>query len=394
MEDLKDKLSRLLNKSDLTAEEKKWLFNYLENAENAEMQQMMRQQFKMDMKQPGLLDESLSNNILQQIHLKAGIVEKERKASVFNLRAKHFLAAASIIGLLVVGVSNWFSGDSKKVIAKTESKKKVLKNDVLPGGDKAVLTLADGSTIVLDEAQNGDLARQGNTKVIKLDGKLSYDLANPSPGEVVYNTITTPRGGKYQIELADGTMVWMNSSSSLRFPVAFAGKERRVEITGEAYFEVSRNKAMPFVVKVNSAEIQVLGTHFNVMAYNDEEELRTTLLEGSVNFVNGSDRQALRPGQQSRLDRNGKVKVLNDVDIDEVMAWKNGYFRFQDSDIETVIRQLVRWYDVEVVYKKKVDDLFVAEMPRNTKLSDALKALELTGRVRFEIEGRKIIVMP
>jgi ferric-dicitrate binding protein FerR (iron transport regulator) len=355
---------------------------------------MMRQQFKMDMKQPGLLDESLSNNILQQIHLKAGIVEKERKASVFNLRAKHFLAAASIIGLLVVGVSYWFGGDSKKVIAKTESKKKVLKNDVLPGGDKAVLTLADGSTIVLDEAQNGDLALQGNTKVIKLDGKLSYDLANPSPGEVVYNTITTPRGGKYQIELADGTMVWMNSSSSLRFPVAFAGKERRVEITGEAYFEVSRNKAMPFVVKVNSAEIQVLGTHFNVMAYNDEEELRTTLLEGSVNFVNGSDRQALRPGQQSRLDRNGKVKVLNDVDIDEVMAWKNGYFRFQDSDIETVIRQLVRWYDVEVVYKKKVDDLFVAEMPRNTKLSDALKALELTGRVRFEIEGRKIIVMP
>ena len=171
-------------------------------------------------------------------------------------------------------------------------------------------------------------------------------------------------------------------------------KERRVEITGEAYLEVSKNRDKPFIVTVNNAEVQVLGTHFNINSYNDEDDVKTTLLEGSVKFVNGGNANILKPGQQSQLTKDGAVKVVSDVDVDKVVAWKNGFFHFESAGIETIMRQLSRWYDVEIEYKGKTDDLFIAEMRRNIKLSDALKALELTGRVRFEIEGKKIIVMP
>jgi ferric-dicitrate binding protein FerR (iron transport regulator) len=253
--------------------------------------------------------------------------------------------------------------------------------------------LADGSTIILDNVQNGTLAQQGNTKVIKEDGKLAYNLTSTGINEVLYNTISTPRGGQYQVDLPDGSRVWLNAASSLHFPTAFVGKERRVEITGEAYFEVAKNKAQPFIVSVNGAEVQVLGTHFNVMAYNDENAIKTTLLEGSVKFVNGSTSSLLKPGQQSQLSENGQVKVVSNVDVDAVTAWKNGNFDFQGEDIETVMRQLSRWYNVDVVYRNKPDELFYAEIPRNTKLSDVLKALELTGKLRFGIEGKKIIVM-
>jgi ferric-dicitrate binding protein FerR (iron transport regulator) len=167
-----------------------------------------------------------------------------------------------------------------------------------------------------------------------------------------------------------------------------------VEVTGEAYFEIVRNLKMPFIVSVNGAEVQVLGTHFNVMAYEEEASLTTTLVEGSVNFVSNNLKNTLKPGQQSQLSRNGHVKVRNNVDLEEVLAWKNGMFSFQAADIGTVLRQLSRWYDVEVVYEKKVNDRFYAEIPRNTKLSEVLQALELTGKVHFEIDKKRIIVKP
>lgn len=302
--------------------------------------------------------------------------------------------AASIIGLLLLGTFFWFNRGEQGEVAKTEMRYNGHKNDVLPGGDKAILTLGDGSTIVLDNAQNGTLTQQGATKVIKLDGKLAYDPAGAGSTEVVYNTISTPRGGQYQIELPDGSQVWLNAASSLRFPTAFAGKERRVEISGEAYFEVTKNKSMPFIVTVDGSEVQVLGTHFNIMAYKEEKAVKTTLLEGSVRFVSGNNASVLKPGQQSQLTKEGQVKVMSGVDVDEVMAWKNGMFYFKDADIETVMRQLSRWYDVDIEYQGEIKPKkFGGEIQRDLNLSDVLEGLKETG-IHFRIEGKKLIVLP
>ena len=187
----------------------------------------------------------------------------------------------------------------------------------------------------------------------------------------------------------------MNAASSLRFPTSFTGKERRVEImNGEAYFEVAKNKKMPFIVRLNSAEIQVLGTHFNVMAYAEEATVKTTLLEGSIKFVQQQRGLLLKPGEQIQLSKDGSTKIESDVDTDQVVAWKNGLFQFDNSDIETVMRQLSRWYDVSVVYSNtNIKHLFVGEMPRSSTLSEILKALELTSRIHFKIDGKKIIVL-
>jgi ferric-dicitrate binding protein FerR (iron transport regulator) len=279
---------------------------------------------------------------------------------------------------------------------KKESKKISVhnfKNDVSPGNNKAILTLADGSSIILDDARDGAITQQGGTKVIKIGGKLAYHTTGNS-SEIEYNTITTPRGGQYQVELPDGSRVWINAASSLRFPTAFTGNERRVEINGEAYFEVAKNKSMPFIVKVNDAKVEVLGTHFNINAYDDEGIMTTTLLEGSVKFVSSDKISILKPGQQSQLSKDGQVKLINDVDIDKVMAWKNGLFVFDNSDLETVMRQLSRWYDIDVVFRtRNVATSFVGEIPRTSKLSDILKVFELASKLQFEIAGKKVIVM-
>jgi ferric-dicitrate binding protein FerR (iron transport regulator) len=305
-------------------------------------------------------------------------------------------AAASII-LMSAGAYFFISKKTsdKDGIVRANNRAGSYKNDILPGGNKAILKLADGSTIVLDDAQNGVLARQGMTKVIKLDGKLSYNSGHNSAHEILYNSISTPRGGQYEVCLPDGSRVWLNAASSLRFPTVFTGKERRVEITGEAYFEITKSKTMPFIVSANTAEIRVMGTHFNVMAYNEEAAMKTTLLEGSVRLISGKDSSLLKPGQQAQLTNGRQIRVISHVDMEEVMAWKNGMFYFGNADLETVMKQLSRWYDVEVSYQNKsFKRLFVGEMPRSSKLSDVLKALELAGNLHFDIEGKKIIVMP
>jgi len=316
-------------------------------------------------------------------------LNKRRKVLTFTRIA----AAACIIGLLVVGSWVWFQSNSKKEIAHTNPTQKYYNNDSAAGGDKAILKLADGSTIILDDAQDGALAQQGNAKVIKLNGKLSYN-ASSATNKAVYNTISTPAGGKYEIELADGSHVWLNAASSLHFPTAFIGKERRVEITGEAYLEVARNKTMPFLVTVNGSEIQVLGTHFDVMAYNNETSLKTTLLEGAIKFVRENKSSVLKPGEQLQLSENGALKVVTGVDVEEAIAWKNGLFDFNGADIGTVSRQLERWYAVKFVYDQTFDDQFYAKIPRSTKLSEVLKLLELTEKVHFEINGSKVFVTP
>jgi len=369
-----------------------WLLTYLENSEDTELKQLMQKHFLDDLENSKGISPEASRKLFKAIHDKIESESKGKKRRVIPLR--RIAIAASIIGVLLVSFFLLNDKIGKKEIAKSEIDQQRFKNDVLPGGDKATLTLADGSTIVLDDAQNGTLAQQGNSKIIKLDGKLSYDPTNKNSREIVYNTISTPKGGQYQLELPDGSQVWLNATSSIHFPTSFIGNERRIEITGEAYFEIARNPNMPFIVTVNNAEVQVLGTHFNVNSYDDEDNVKTTLLEGSVKFVNNGNVNVLKPGQQSQLTKEGTTKVVSNVDVDEVVAWKNGMFDFENAGIETVMRQLSRWYDVEIEYKGKTDDLFIAEMRRNIKLSDALKALELTGKVKFDIQGKKIIVMP
>lgn len=391
MDDCQNQLKKLLDKSEWTADEVQWLLNYLENSDGTELTQLMKKKFSEDLKNRNISSE-VSDKLLKAIHEKIMAAPAKPKAPVFSLRK--IAVAASIIGVIILATFLFINTNATNGIAKTNPIEHRFKDDVLPGGDKATLTLADGTTIVLDDAQNGTLAQQGSAKVIKLDGKLSYDQAKKNFSEVVYNTISTPKGGQYQLELPDGSLVWLNASSSIHFPTSFVENERRVDVTGEAYFEVAKNPSKPFIVSVNNSEIQVLGTHFNINSYNDEDDMKTTLLEGSVKFVSGANINILKPGQQSQLAKNGDIKVVSDVDVDKVVAWKNGLFEFENAGIETVMRQLSRWYDVDVEYNGKPDDIFIAEMRRNIKLSDALKALELTGKVRFDIQGKKIIVMP
>lgn len=274
-----------------------------------------------------------------------------------------------------------------------------------PGTEGAILTLADGKQIILDSAANGSLAVEGRTKVINKDGQLVYEIEGRVPDALLYNTMTTPKGKQYQLVLADGSKVWLNAASSIRYPTAFAGTERRVEITGEAYFEIAHHADKPFKVSVNGMEVQVVGTHFNINAYEDEAAMQTTLLQGSVKITTNNHTRILSPGQQAQISTtlshpvqqkpgDENIKVVKDADLDAVMAWKNGYFSFSQTDLQTVMRQIARWYDVEIVYAGTIPDRrFGGEIARNTNASQVLKILE-ESKVYFRIEGKKIIVLP
>jgi ferric-dicitrate binding protein FerR (iron transport regulator) len=270
---------------------------------------------------------------------------------------------------------------------------------ITPGGNRAVLVLADGTQIPLDSAVNGALAQQGNTQIIKPDsGHLTYTHNGGTPNaEVQYNTLRTPRGGQFQLQLPDGTKVWLNAASSLKYPTAFTGKERNVELTGEAYFEVAHSSTLPFRVNINTGrmKVDVLGTRFNIMAYEEEELVKTTLLEGAVKVTGDGNGKRLEPGQGASLNkRNGTMEVLDHVNMEEAVAWKNGSFQFEGNDIQSVMRQIARWYDVDVVYKAPVPAHFRGIIPRNAQVSQLLHTLELTGEVHFEIRGKQIIVSP
>jgi ferric-dicitrate binding protein FerR (iron transport regulator) len=278
---------------------------------------------------------------------------------------------------------------------------------VTPGGNKALLTLGDGSVIVLDSAANGALSQQGKTIVLKKqDGQLIYESQhNGNQDAVAWNTISTPRGGQYQVVLPDGTKVWLNAVSSLRFPAGFTGNERVVQLTGEAYFEVKpltpkgEKEKMPFVVKLatpdgNRAEIRVLGTHFNINAYDDEPGIKTTLLEGSVKVTKNAASVLLKPGEQTSISQSSHPSQPIPVQTEEVIAWKDGRFVFNEASVETVMRELARWYDVEIEYAGKVPaEKFEGEIPRNSNITEVFKILELSN-VHCKIEGRKIIVLP
>ncbi|MBN9384932.1 MAG: FecR domain-containing protein [Chitinophagaceae bacterium] len=270
-----------------------------------------------------------------------------------------------------------------------------VQQDIAPGGNKAVLTLGNGAQITLDSVSNGTLAQQGGTRVVKTtNGKLAYQNDRAAHEKIVYNTLTTPRSGQYQLTLADGTRVWLNAESSITYPTTFTGGDRLVWITGEVYMEVAPHAAQTFHVGVGDMQVAVLGTHFNINAYSNEPSIKTTLLEGRVKVSRGGQQQLLDPGQQARLDKNNALTVVSDIDMEEVMAWKNGYFSFRHADVPTVMHQLQRWYDVTIEYKGSIPDIrFAGDIPRNLNASQVLKILE-KANVHFTIDGNKIIVTP
>lgn len=272
---------------------------------------------------------------------------------------------------------------------------KTPQNDLPPGSNKATLTLSNGAVINLDDTRNGQIARQGNTIVDKYaNGQLVYQQEETAKAEVVYNTLTTPRGGQFKLVLPDGSEVWLNAASTIKYPTSFPGKERKVDIQGEAYFEIAHNASQPFIVNANGMEVKVLGTHFNINAYNDESLLKTSLLEGSISLSKNGEVVLLTPGQQARLAAAGPIKVINDVDMEEVIAWKNGYFSFNRADLKTVMRQIARWYDVDISYEGQVPERsFGGKIDRNNNASEVLRILK-ESKVHFSIDGKKIIVKP
>jgi len=270
---------------------------------------------------------------------------------------------------------------------------------IVPGGNRATLTLSNNKVIVLNNAANGVLASLGVSNVRKIQNAQIVYKNTPGDGTVpvdenAINTLTTPRGGQYQVVLSDGTKVWLNSASSISYPVAFTGNERRVKLTGEAYFEVAKNKDKPFYVSMNNVQVRVLGTHFNIAAYNNDDDITATLLEGSVQVTKNNSMSLLKPGQQAVVpDGNNDIHIMP-ADIEQVMAWKNGYFSFNDENITDIMKRVSRWYDVEVEYKDNIkDQQFGGVYDRSKSLTDLLHYLEKLGKVHFEIEGRRVIVM-
>ena len=324
--------------------------------------------------------------------LQSLVVSPEPKVRKINWT--RLVAAAVIIGVLGAGIYLYLTPPSQQSIATVQPKQ----NDIsAPIDNKAVLTLADGTKIRIDSSGNGTLATQGNMQIIKnSNGEISY--SGTSAGEVGYNTINVPRGSKsLRLVLADGSQVWINVGSSLTYPTAFTGKERKVRITGEAYFEVAKNARMPFLVQHNDVSVSVLGTHFNVNTYEDEVAGKITLLEGSVRVNKSSHSQLLKPGQQASLSYKGfkEINVINNVDLDEVMAWKDGKFIFGEmTDISAIMREISRWYNVDIEYQGKIDQHFWGSISKDVNVSQVLKVLEATGSVKFKVEENKIIVLP
>ena len=294
-------------------------------------------------------------------------------------------AAAAALILLLAG--SWFfleHNQKPAIIAKADS-------TILPGTNKAILTLADGSTITLDSAGH-QVISQGKTTVHQKNGQLQY-ASRENNEAVVYNTLTVPRGGQFNIILPDGSHVWLNAASSLRYPTAFTGKERKVALQGQGYFEVTPSAKQPFSVQVNNMEVQVLGTSFDIMAYADEKSVNTTLIQGAVNVKQGNQEKRLQPGQQASLDPLTGNITVHPADVDQAIAWKTGFFEFDNARLADILRQLARWYDIDISYNQTANEkLFGGRISRSLPLSEILHMLEVNGPV-FALSGRKLIVV-
>lgn len=386
-------ISELLNRlfhGTISVSEKESLARWVqESGEEDHLKEMIQQSWQQFETQE-TLPQAKANELLQSILFHAKSQEKQpAKLIGMHKRSWGRIAVAASI-LLALGIGSYFiffNQPKQNEIVKTDLPKDV----EAPKGTKAMITLANGQKVLLDSLTSGTLAIQGNVNVVKTaDGQIVY---NGSSTEIEYNTMFNPRGSKVvNLTLSDGTKVWLNSESSLRYPIAFAGNERGVEITGEAYFEVAKDAKKKFIVSGNGVTTEVLGTHFNVNTYTDESSVKVTLLEGSVKVTKAALTGLLKPGQQAQV--SSEIKVVNGVDVDEVMAWKNGRFQFNKASLQEVMRQIARWYDVEISYEGKITpQQFGGKMQRDLNLSEVLDGLAKS-QVHFRIEGKKVVVMP
>ena len=402
----KERLQELAKKyldGTATEEEKQALHNWYDTANDEEIEMVFinRNETAED------IPDRIFAGIRQKMLVDPGENEKPDEMAgmpvIKRNRPAVWLAAAAAIGIIVLGA--WFfmgRYNNRPLANKEKTTPASHQQDVQAGSDKARLQLADGRVMVLEDVKDGAIQTTNGITIKKQSGQLLYDAsAAEQKGEVSYNTISTPRGGQYHVVLPDGSKVWLNASSSLRFPTAFTGKERRVQLTGEAYFEVAKNKSMPFIANVNNTEVEVLGTHFNINAYNDESTVKTTLLEGSVKVrsevgsgkLEAQTTAILKPGEQAVIVKNSSLIIDHSPDIEQTMAWKNGMFQFNQTDIPAIMRQVSRWYDVEIAYEGALPvRYFSGEIPRDVPLSKMLQLLELS-EVHFKMEGQKIIVL-
>ncbi|MBX3255977.1 MAG: DUF4974 domain-containing protein [Chitinophagaceae bacterium] len=342
---------------------------------------------------------------VQHIFEKAGldlpVTQPPAVRRFLSKRTAQWLAAAALIAA-IAGTAWFFAGTAARHL---ENKPIAAADAILPGSDKAVLTLSDGSQIALDSTLQDVIEEQGNVNIVSKGGRLVYDasqLLKEDSRPVSINTITTPRGGQFQVVLPDGSAVWLNAASSISFPTTFTGSERKVTITGEAYFEVARDQSKPFRVFViphvgaaGGMEVTVLGTHFNINAYPDEDAMRTTLVEGSVMVRKADAQMKIMPGEQASIAVNSVVFEKKHPDMEEVLAWKNGRFKFNNTDAVSIIHQIARWYDVEIKTEGDLSAIrFSGGISRKDNIEKLLEILESEGRVKFERQGRHIIVQP
>lgn len=376
---IKELLDKYLTET-LTAEEMSQFRQLLEDEEQMPiLDSRLRELFDFQLQQEYSLpeiDQRIEQHVMSVIH------NELPKPLYRRLPVRRWMAASAVVLLLILAGTGYYLSSRP-----APSQKVKILADIQPGRSGAMLTLADGKTIQLDSLQNGIVALQGGQVVQVQNGALLY---NGEGNEVVYNTVSTPNGRQYHLVLPDGTKVWLNAGSSIHYPLLFSGKTRGVEMTGEAYFEVAANAAMPFVVTVNKNElIEVLGTSFNIKAYNEDNSIAATLLEGRIRVAKNT---LLQPGQQAIL-RNG-ITVVNDPDIEKVIAWKNNLFDFDDSDLNEVMHQIARWYDIEVEYAGHQPNIqFTGKISRNMTLQNLLNTLAVSG-VKCQLEDRKLIVFP
>ncbi|WP_158642876.1 FecR family protein [Mucilaginibacter ginsenosidivorax] len=315
-----------------------------------------------------------------------------RDADKRRLIPYRWLTGVAALLFLAIGAGWFFLRNNDK-----GHKENTYAHNIKPGINKATLTLANGKKLVLTDSLQGQLASEAGVKISKTkQGQIVYTIA---PGEdsnhqaLQYNTLTTKESEQFQVILPDGSHVWLDAASSLKYPVAFSGNERKVELTGQGYFEVSHNAAMPFIVKTPKTEVQVLGTHFNVSAYNDDQDTRTTLLEGAVRIKSKQAAAVLKPGEQAILNDKGQLTVNKDIDAEMEIAWKNGLFDFKKAGIEQIMVKASRWYDIKVKYEGKIPKTkLTGRMSRNVDIAELLGILEFEG-IKFRVEGKNITVI-
>lgn len=357
-------------KGQCTDEEKAWLDSWYLNFKSSQAEELSEADYKA-------AEQTIWNNIKPQ-------------PQVINIRKWVNIAAAIVLCFVCAGL--YLKLTHKPTVGIPVAG--VKPGNIKPGSNKAILILADGRRVALTDTKNGKIAEQSGVSINKAaDGKIIYEAtASASDHAVALNTVETPRGGQYQIDLPDGTKVWLNAASSLTYPAWFTGKERNVTLRGEAYFEVAKNKSMPFRVQANNVNVEVLGTHFNIMSYTDEHSVNTTLLEGSVKISKGNVQKIIKPGQQAVAVTQGNDIVVDETDVDEAVAWKNGNFNFNGDDIHALMRQISRWYDVNVIYQGKIPhNQFVGTIPRASEIEQVLKVLELN-HVHVKIKDKTIVV--